>query len=61
MPRNEAMGLLASPTCRVSRKSPHAETRVELDGDYKKMADDGILLGDAEPFDDLMQRCESLQ
>jgi hypothetical protein len=32
-----------------------------LEADYKKMADDGILLGDAEPFDKLMDRCHDLQ
>ena len=29
--------------------------------DYKKMADDGILLDDAEPFADLMKRCADLE
>lgn len=33
----------------------------ELEADYKKMADAGILLGDAEPFADLMKRCADLQ
>jgi len=31
-----------------------------LEADYKKMADDGILLDDAEPFPDLMERCADL-
>jgi len=40
---------------------PDAETRKALEADYKKMADDGILLDDAEPFADLMKRCADLQ
>jgi hypothetical protein len=31
-----------------------------LEADYKKMADDGVLLDDAEPFADLMERCADL-
>jgi hypothetical protein len=31
-----------------------------LEADYKKMADDGILLGDVEPFNRLMERCADL-
>lgn len=33
----------------------------ELEADYKKMADAGILMGDAEPFAELMKRCAALQ
>jgi hypothetical protein len=33
---------------------PDAEAFKILEGDYKKMADDGILLDDAESFDDLI-------
>jgi len=40
---------------------PDAETSQALEADYKKMADDGILLDDAEPFDDLMTRCADLE
>jgi hypothetical protein len=40
---------------------PDAETMKALEADYKKMADDGILLDDAEPFDDLMKRCADLE
>jgi len=32
-----------------------------LEADYKKMADDGILLEDAEPFPDLIKRCADLE
>jgi len=35
--------------------------RKELEADYQKMVDAGLLLGDAEPFADLMKRCEKLQ
>jgi nucleotidyltransferase AbiEii toxin of type IV toxin-antitoxin system len=40
---------------------PDAEATKELEADYKKMADDGILLDDAEPFADLIRRCANLQ
>jgi hypothetical protein len=40
---------------------PDAETMKALEADYKKMADDGILLDDAEPFDELMKRCADLE
>ena len=40
---------------------PDTETRKALEADYKKMADDGILLDDAEPFDELMKRCADLE
>lgn len=33
----------------------------ELEADYKKMVDAGLLLGDAEPFADLIKRCADLQ
>jgi len=41
------------------RKSEEALKKLEAD--YKKMADDGILLDDAEPFADLINRCAELQ
>jgi hypothetical protein len=40
---------------------PDAEALKILEGDYKKMADDGILLDDAESFDDLIKRCADLE
>ena len=40
---------------------PDAETMKALEVDYKKMSDDGILLDDAEPFDELMKRCADLE
>ena len=40
---------------------PDAEALKTLEADYKKMADDGILLDDAEPFADLIERCADLE
>ena len=40
---------------------PNEDMRKELEADYQKMVDAGLLLGDAEPFDELMKRCEALQ
>ncbi len=40
---------------------PDEKVRKELEADYKKMAEDGILLGDVESFEELMKRCEALQ
>jgi len=40
---------------------PDAQALKTLAADYKKMADDGILLGDAEPFADLIKRCADLE
>ncbi len=40
---------------------PDAEALKALEADYKKMADDGILLDDAEPFADLIKRCPDLE
>jgi hypothetical protein len=40
---------------------PDAEALKMLEADFKKMADDGILLGDAEPFSDLIKRCADLE
>jgi hypothetical protein len=40
---------------------PGAEAQKVLEADYKKMADDGILLDDAEPFADLIKRCADLE
>jgi hypothetical protein len=40
---------------------PDAEALKALEADYEKMAEDGILLDDAEPFDDLIEDCADLQ
>jgi nucleotidyltransferase AbiEii toxin of type IV toxin-antitoxin system len=40
---------------------PDAELLKELEVDYQKMLDAGLLLGDAMPFSDLIKRCEILQ
>ena len=40
---------------------PGPEARKALEADYKKMADDGVLLDDAESFTDLMDRCTDLE
>jgi hypothetical protein len=40
---------------------PDAEALKVLEADYKKMADDGVLLDDAEPFTDLIARCADLE
>jgi hypothetical protein len=40
---------------------PDAEALKALEADYNKMADDGILLDDAEPFADLIKRCADLE
>lgn len=43
------------------RLVPDADIRKLLAEDYKKMADEGILLDEAEPFADLMEQCNDLQ
>jgi hypothetical protein len=40
---------------------PDADALKVLEADYKKMADDGILLDDAEPFSKLIERCRDLE
>jgi hypothetical protein len=40
---------------------PDAALRKELEADYKKMVEAGLLSGDAETFDQLMKRCQVLQ
>lgn len=40
---------------------PDAEAFKALEADYKKMADDDVLLGDAEPFEKLIARCAGLE
>jgi nucleotidyltransferase AbiEii toxin of type IV toxin-antitoxin system len=40
---------------------PDADVMKVLEADYRKMADEGILLDEAEPFAELMRRCAELQ
>jgi len=40
---------------------PNKDTLKELEADYQKMLDAGLLFGDAMPFSDLVKRCEALQ
>ena len=40
---------------------PDGEALDALEADYKKMADDGILLDDAEPFAKLIERCTDIE
>lgn len=40
---------------------PDAAVMKPLEADYKKMTDEGILLGNAVPFADLMKKCADLQ
>jgi Nucleotidyl transferase AbiEii toxin, Type IV TA system len=40
---------------------PDAPSRQALEADYQKMADDGVLLDDAEPFPDLIKSCADLE
>jgi hypothetical protein len=40
---------------------PDDTMRKELETDYQKMVDAGLLVDDAEPFTELMKRCETLQ
>jgi hypothetical protein len=40
---------------------PDADALKVLEADYTKMADDGILLDDAEPFSKLIERCADLE
>ncbi len=40
---------------------PNASLRKELEEDYTQMVDAGLLLGDAETFDELMKRSQTLQ
>ncbi len=39
---------------------PNGEARTALAADYAHMVDDGLLLEDAERFDDLIERCASI-
>lgn len=40
--------------------APNGDARMTLAEDYQRMVEDGLLLGDAEPFDALLQRCQVL-
>jgi hypothetical protein len=40
---------------------PDADVRKVLEEDYKKMVGEGILLSDAESFDELMKKCADLE
>jgi hypothetical protein len=40
---------------------PDAGAIKTLEADYRKMAEDGILLGDVEPFSKLIERCADLE
>jgi Nucleotidyl transferase AbiEii toxin, Type IV TA system len=40
--------------------APSGHARQTLAEDYQRMVEDGLLLDDAEPFDDLLQRCQAL-
>lgn len=39
---------------------PNGEARTALAADYAHMVDDGLLLEDAERFDDVIERCASI-
>ncbi|MCP1835730.1 hypothetical protein J2R76_004070 [Bradyrhizobium sp. USDA 4532] len=40
---------------------PDEKMRKDLEADYQKTIDAGLLLGEPEPFEQLMKRCEALQ
>ena len=40
--------------------APSGEARQTLAEDYQRMVEDGLLLDDAEPFDDLLEQCQAL-
>ena len=43
------------------RLVPTEKQRDELAADYARMVDDGLLIDDAESFDSLLKRCESIE
>ena len=43
------------------QRAPNEEIRKELEANYKKMAEAGLLPDDAEQFDDLMKRCKEIE
>ena len=42
------------------RLVPEHDARAALAEDYTHMVSDGLLLGSAEPFDELMEKCANL-
>lgn len=40
---------------------PHQDALAKLAADYKHMVEDGLLLGDAEPFDALLEACRAIE
>jgi hypothetical protein len=40
--------------------APTGEARTALATDYARMVEDGLLLGDAEPFEALIERCADI-
>jgi hypothetical protein len=59
--RNGAPIDYAAAVSGALRLVPDAKGVKELEADYRKMSDAGILLDDAEPFAELMKRCAALQ
>ena len=43
------------------RLVPEGDALASLAGDYERMVGDGLLLDDAEPFDELMARCAGIE
>lgn len=41
--------------------TPSGEGRAALEQDYARMLEDGLLLDDAETFDELLARCAEIQ
>ncbi len=39
---------------------PDGAARTALTDDYQRMVEDGLLMDDAEPFDNLLERCQAL-
>lgn len=50
----------AATVSRGLRLVPDGPTSEALADDYGRMVEDGLLLDDAEPFEDLMGRCQSI-
>ncbi|MGH7926651.1 MAG: hypothetical protein ACREQV_02530, partial [Candidatus Binatia bacterium] len=40
---------------------PEGDARKALAADYSAMLDDGVMMGDAVPFDQLMQACREVE
>lgn len=58
-PRGEPIDYMAAVTGALDL-APTGEARDALADDYRRMVEDGLLLDDAEPFDDLLRRCQVL-